>query len=55
MQAKAFEGQPYYPNRAWGEFDLICMVAVALLTISVTRGKLGERRRSMSLPDPALA
>lgn len=43
MQAKAFDGQPYYPNRDWGEVDLICMLVIAFLTVVVTRGDFGQR------------
>lgn len=44
MQNKAFQGQPYYPNRDWREVDLISMITVALVTIAITKGTMGERR-----------
>ena len=54
MQAQAFQGQPVYPNRDWSQVDLGCMVAVALVTLAVTRGTMGERwTRSTRQPDSA--
>ena len=48
MQGRAFEGQPSYPNRDWSQVDLVCMVAIACLTVVITRGSLGEQPSSLS-------
>jgi len=44
MLNTAFAGQPRYGNRNVDETVLVCMIAVALLTIVLTRGKLGAAR-----------
>ena len=42
MLGTAFVGLPRYGNRNVNETILVCMILVALLTIAVTRGKLGQ-------------
>jgi membrane protease YdiL (CAAX protease family) len=42
MLAKAFEGKQYYPNRDWQQVYLCSMIAVALLIVAITKGKLGD-------------
>jgi uncharacterized protein len=46
MLGKAFYGLPRYGNRNVDEIILVCMVAIALLTIAATRGSMGETRKS---------
>ena len=55
MQAKAFDGQPYYPNRDWGEVDLICMLVIAFQTVVVTRGDFWTTLGSYGHFPPILA
>ena len=42
MLDKAFYHLPRYGNRDVDAIILICMVGIALITIAVTRGRLGE-------------
>jgi membrane protease YdiL (CAAX protease family) len=44
MLGTAFQGLPRYGNRNVDEIILISMIGVALLTVAVTRGRMGERR-----------
>jgi hypothetical protein len=44
MLGRAFQGLPLYGNRNVEKILLISMIGVALLTIAVTRGRMGERR-----------
>jgi uncharacterized protein len=48
MLGRAFKGQPLYSNRDANEIILICMVGVALLTTAATRGRMGERQKSIN-------
>jgi len=45
MLGKAFEGQPLIKDRDVSEIILISMVGAALLTIAVTRGKMGDSQQ----------
>lgn len=54
MLAAAFAGLPRYGNRNVDETILITMIVVALLTIAVTRGRLGQSRSYQSCIDQGI-